>query len=115
MYKEKFDIPLVKNNFVWARKLFLSFVWVPFSDSCIFIIISIILMKDKSQRSSFAKGFSSFQYRYRNIQRYISYRKITGVLIVESNILKHMVEIRGSYRFLSGIKGSGLWSNRMGL
>ena len=27
----------------------------------------------------------------------------------------HTAEFRGSYRFLSVIKGPGLWSNRMGL
>ena len=67
MYKEKFDIQLVKNNFVRARKWLLSFVWVPFSDSYIFIIINIIQMNDKRQRSDFAKGFSSFQYRLKKI------------------------------------------------
>ena len=33
----------------------------------------------------------------------------------KKKIIKLTAEFSGSYRFLSGIKGSGLWSNRMGL
>ena len=39
----------------------------------------------------------------------------TFVLTKTFKYIATTVEFRGSHRFLSGIKGSGVWSNQMGL